>query len=409
MHQELLKQYARVIVEVGINLQPGDNVIVRSDTESLELLREVVRICWAMGAHDVITRISDKAISLAYYEEARDEVFDDFPDFEADYSEALYKNKYHGISLRTPSLDYFSEVDPERMHRRNQAANKKLEPLSVYMDKGDIKWVVAASASDVWAKKVFPDLEPAEALEKLWQLIFQACRIDQEDPVQAWKDHDKKLKTMENWMDSQDFEYLHYEGPGTDLKVYLAEKNKWVGGSSTTPDGITYMANIPTEEVFGTPDRNRVDGTLRATKPLSVGGKMLEGMEFEFKDGQVVSFKADTNQDVLENQMQMDEGANRLGEVALVAHSSPISKMNVVFGSTLFDENASCHFALGSSYAEAIRGGEEMSQAERMELGANKSMIHIDFMVGSDKLQVTGYKKDGSAVPVLVNGEFPEF
>jgi aminopeptidase len=277
------------------------------------------------------------------------------------------------------------------------------------MDKGDIKWVVAASASDAWAKKVFPDLEPAEALEKLWQLIFQACRIDQEDPVQAWKDHDKKLKTMENWMDSQDFEYLHYEGPGTDLKVYLAEKNKWVGGSSTTPEGITYMANIPTEEVFGTPDRNRVDGTLRATKPLSVGGKMLEGMEFEFKDGQVVSFKADTNQDVLENQMQMDEGANRLGEVALVAHSSPISKMNVVFGSTLFDENASCHFALGSSYAEAIRGGEEMSQAERMELGANKSMIHIDFMVGSDKLQVTGYKKDGSAVPVLVNGEFPEF
>ncbi len=409
MHQELLKQYARVIVEVGINLQPGDNVIIRSDTESLELLREVVRLCWALGANDVITKISDKAISLAYYEEAKDDVFDHYPDFEVDYSEALYKNKYHRISLMAPSLDYFSDVNPERMHRSNQAANKKLEPLSIYMDKGDIKWVVAATASDAWAQKVFPDLEKEEALEKLWNLIFLACRIDQEDPVQAWKDHDKKLKAMENWMDSQDFEYLHYEGPGTDLKVYLAEKNKWVGGSSTTPEGITYMANIPTEEVFGTPDLNRVDGVLRATKPLSVGGKMLEGMEFEFKDGQVVSFKANTNEDVLINQMEMDDGANRLGEVALVAHSSPISKMNVVFGSTLFDENASCHFALGSSYAEAIRGGEHMSQDERLELGANKSMIHIDFMVGSDRLKVTGYKEDGSAVPVLVNGEFPEF
>lgn len=404
--KENLVKYADTIVRVGINLQKNDNVIINSDTDSLELLREVVRLCWRYGAKDVITRISDIDISKSFYDEGQDEVFDNYPDFLVDYAESLYKEKYHRIALRSPSLDAFKDVDSEKMHRSNVVASKKTEHLQKYFDKGDVKWVVAATASPMWAKKVYPELDETEGQQKLWDLIFQACRIDEEDPVQAWQTHDAKLKTREAWLDEQDFEYLHYQAPGTDLKVYLAERNKWIGGSSETPDGIKYVANIPTEEIFGAPYKTKVDGTLRATMPLSLNGKVIEDMEFVFQEGKVVNFTASSNQDVLEKKMDIDEGARYLGEVALVPHSSPISQMGVVFGNTLFDENASCHFALGSSYAETIVGGEEMAKEERLELGANESMIHIDFMVGSDKLNVTGYKKDGTAVPVLVNGEF---
>ncbi len=406
--ENALSKYAQTLVEVGINLQKGDRVIVNSDTDALPLLREVVKICWEMGAIDVITKISDKQIELAYYLYGHDEVFEDLPDFKVDYAESLMQEKYHRMSLFTPSLDLFKDVDGEKMHKSNVATSEKMKHIMKYMDKGDIKWVVAAAASPVWAKKVYPDLGEEEGVAKLWELLFQACRIDTENPVAEWQAHDQKLKHLEAWLDEQQFEYLHYEGPGTDLTVYLAEEHKWIGGSSITPDGIKYVANIPTEEIFTAPYKTKVDGTLRVTKPLSLSGKILEDMSFVFSEGKVVEFKASSNQEVLEKHMEMDEGARYLGEVALVAHSSPISQMGVVFGNTLFDENASCHFALGSSYAETIQGGEKLSEEERLTKGANQSMIHIDFMIGSGELQVTGYKPDGRAVPVLIDGEFPE-
>ncbi len=406
MDQQLLNRYAEVIVSIGVNVQEGDNVLVSVGTESLELSRAVVRECWKRGARNVTTLINDDDMALARYEEGRDDVFDVFPDFEVEYIESMMKEKYHRIALRAPSLDFFAHIDQEKIQRSQRASNVALKPISKYMDAGDIKWVVAASPSVRWAKKLFPDCSEEDALNALWEQIVSICRIDADDPVAAWAEHDSQLKAYERWLNEQNFEYLHYKGPGTDLIVHLADQHKWIGGSSVTPDGVAYMANIPTEEIFTTPHADRCTGRVKATKPLVVMGKIVEDFSFTFKDGRCVDFDARLNGDVIETLLGMDEGARRLGEIALVPHSSPVSLSGLLFHSTLYDENASCHFALGKSYAEAVHGGSTMTEEERRELGANDSMIHIDFMVGGPELHVTGYRKNGTSVPVLVNGEW---
>ncbi|HHX19363.1 MAG TPA: aminopeptidase [Clostridiaceae bacterium] len=406
MDRHLLKKYAEVIVGIGVNVQAGDNVLVNVGTESLELSRAVVRECWRRGARNVITLINDDDIVLARYEEGRDDVFDVFPDFEVEYIESMMKEKYHRIALRAPSLDLLGHIDQGKIQRSQKAANIALKPISKYMDAGDIKWAVAASPSVRWAKKLFPNCSEEDALNALWDQIVSICRIDADDPVAAWAEHDSHLKANERWLNERNFEYLHYEGPDTDLIVQLADRHKWLGGSSVTPDGVKYMPNIPTEEIFTTPHADRCTGRVKATKPLVVMGKIVEDFSFTFEDGRCVDFDARLNGDVIETLLGMDEGARRLGEIALVPHSSPVSQSGLLFHSTLYDENASCHFALGKAYAEAIRGGNTMSEEARRELGANDSMIHIDFMVGGPELQVTGYRKDGVSVPVLVDGEW---
>lgn len=407
MNQNLFRKYSETIVRVGINLKEGERVFIKGSTECLSLMRELTEICWAMGAQDVITKITDRYIERSFYDFARDEALDEYMDFKVSYTESMYKEKYHIISITCPNLDFMSNVDSDKMHRANMAANAKTKHLDKYMDKGDIKWVVAACATQRWADLLFPDMDEDKAIDELWNHIFKAARIDENDESNlCWKKHDAILKEKEAWLDSQDFEFLHYEGPGTDLKVYLAEKSKWVGGSSITPEGVSYMANIPTEEIFTAPHMYKVDGRLKATKPLALAGKIVEDFSFVFKDGKVIEFEAKENGDILEKYMESDENAVRLGEIALVPDASPISDMNILFRNTLFDENASCHFALGASYAENIIGGELMSAEERTKLGANDSVIHIDFMVGGPELKVTGYKKDGTTVPVLINGNW---
>ena len=406
MNQEMLTRYAEVLVTVGINLQEGDLVQLNGDTDSLPLIREIVRSCWKAGARDVITELSDDMIRLAKFEDAEDRYLDYFPAFRADYEEEKLKAKYHRIHVSAPSLDLFAHIDQQKIQTAQRAALTATEHLDKYMDPGDIKWTVAACPSVRWARELFPDLGDDQALARLWELVFQICRLDNEDPVQAWKEHDRALKARESWLDSHDFDYLHYQGPGTDLVCYLAEGHKWIGGSSTTPDGVDYMANMPTEELFTTPHALKVDGSIRSTKPLSVMGKIVEDFGFTFKGGRVTDFHAGKNAEVLETLLDMDEGARRLGEAALVPDSSPVSQSGLLFKTTLFDENASCHFALGQAYAEAIMGGAAMTEEERRARGSNKSMIHIDFMVGGPDLDIIGYKKDGSALPVLRKGEW---
>lgn len=406
MNQEMLKKYADVLVEVGINVKEGDCVTVSGDTESLPLIREIVRSAWKKGALDVLTRLTDQELSLARYEEARDESLDYFPTFEADYAEGQMKAKYHRIYVSAPSLDLFAHIDDSRIRRSQKASLTATEHLDKYMDAGDIKWTLGAYPSERWAREIFPDLPAGEAVARLWEVVLSICRVDGEDPVAAWKAHDAALKEKESWLDAQAFDYLHFEGPGTDLVCHLARDHKWIGGSSTTPDGVDYMANIPTEEIFTTPHAMKVDGTVRSTKPLSLMGKIVEDFGFTFEDGRVVEFYAGQNKGVLEAILDMDEGARRLGEVALVADSSPVSRSGLLFKSTLFDENASCHFALGQAYAEAVKDGAALSEEERKERGSNKSMIHIDFMVGSSELNVTGHKEGSDPVPVLCKGEW---
>ena len=406
MDKKKLKKYAEVLVRVGINLKEKDGVVIYSNIDALPLLREVVRACWRAGAKDVITQLTDNDFTLAKYEEGHDYVFDYYPEFEVVYSESIMKENYHSISIGAPTLELLKNVNLDYQRRAQAAAMKSQERLNKYMDSGKVKWVAASYPTTAWSKTVFPNMPEEEAIEALWDKIFEASRVNEEEPVKAWEEHEANLKAYEKWLNDQAFEYLKYEGPGTNLTVYLAEKHKWVGGSSETPGGVKYIANIPTEEIFTAPHAIKVHGVVKSTKPLSRMGHIIKDFSFVFEDGKVVEVKADENQEILEHLMDMDESASRLGEVAIVPNSSPISQMGLLFRSTLFDENASCHFALGDSYAETILNGENLSEDERKALGANKSMIHIDFMVGGPELFITGYKKDGTAVPVLKNGEW---
>lgn len=408
MNSEILEKFASLVAGVGINAQANDGILLNASYELADMARLVARECWKKGARDVIVRLNDVELYKIKLLYAKDEVFDEYPSFEVDYMEALLKRDYARISLSVPDLKAFEGMDKDRLKRLNAASSKALEVTHKYMDSGRIKWTVINVPSVSWAKVVYPELGEEEGLNKLWQDVISVMRLDSENPVKAWQEHDDLLKIRQNWLNEQGFEYMEYKAPGTDLKVYLADEHVWLGGSSVTPSGIRYMPNMPTEEIFSAPHRLKVYGKLRATLPLCFMGNIIEGMEFEFDEGKVVSFKAEKNGEILESMMNMDEGASRLGEIAIVPNSSPIKQVGRLFMSTLFDENASCHFAVGTSYANTVKGGENMSEEERLEHGANKSMIHIDFMVGSAELNITGVKKDGTRVPVLVNGEFVE-
>lgn len=406
MDKAALTKYARLIVKVGVNLKPGEGAIVAFNSEALPLVRELSAVLYEEGARDVILRMTDDAVTLAKYNFGHEEIFDYYPDFDVDFIDRAYSANYHRIAISSPNPELLKGVDKERQTRSQKAMLKATERLDHHMDSGRLKWVVAAYPSTEWARQVFPDLTAGAAVDKLWEKIAESVRLNTADPVKAWEDHDRELKFRETWLDEQNFKRIRFEGPGTDISVHLAEHHKWIGGSSQTPDGVKYMANMPTEEIFTAPHAQRVNGYLRATKPLSVMGNMVEDFSFIFKDGRVVEFTARKNGEVLESLMKLDEGACRLGEVALVPDSSPVSTAGILFKNTLFDENASCHFALGNSYAETIVGGSGMTEAERTALGGNKSMIHIDFMVGGPDVHVTGYTFDGSEIPVMRNGEW---
>lgn len=401
-----LEKYAKAIAKVGINVKENDNIIINTDVNSLPLVRLISNILWEHGANDVIVKIDDKELSRIAYEKASLHSLGTVENFKTDYAIALMEKEYHRMSISSAYPDYFSKIKQENLKVAQQANAIARKPLQKYMDKGNIKWVVAATASPYWANLLFPDLPEKKAVDKLWELIFLSCHIDENDPVENWLQHNQKLKSYENWLNEQNFEYLQYNGPGTKLKVYLADKHRWIGGSSTAPNGVEYMANMPTEEIFTTPHMQKVDGYVTSTKPLSIMGKMIEEFTFEFKDGKVVNFNANENHDVLETLFETDENSTRLGEVAIVPNSSPISKTNTLFRSTLFDENASCHFALGQSYAETIVNGENLSEAEKEKLGANHSMIHVDFMIGSENLNILGVRNDGIEIPILTRGEW---
>ncbi|SMM23134.1 aminopeptidase PepS [Enterococcus faecium] len=263
-----------------------------------------------------------------------------------------------------------------------------------------------AAAGKQWAAKVFPELPEEKQVEALWDQIFKTTRVYEEDPVLAWKKHDEKLAKKAEELNREQFSALHYTAPGTDIIIGLPKNHLWEGAGSYNARGEKFMANMPTEEVFTAPDSHRVDGYISSTKPLSYAGTIISGMKFTFKDGKVIDFSAEQGEDVLAKLLDTDEGARRLGEVALVPDPSPISQSGIIFFNTLFDENASNHLALGSAYAFSVKGGTEMSDEELAEAGLNRSQTHVDFMVGSDKMDIDGIREDGSTVPIFRNGDW---
>ena len=401
-----LEKYADLIVNIGLNLHEGDKLSMRMSEHSLPLARLVAKKAYEKGVSDVRMEFSDDTITLDRYLLAPDEAFEKYPEYLVDFSESLLKDNYNVVNLLAPNPDLLKPADPARIAQWQKVAGKASKRLMAYTMQNKVKWCVTAVASPAWAEAAFPDLPEDEAMQKLWENIFKATRVDQDDPIAAWEKHDQELKKHEAFLNEARFDRVRYQGPGTDLMVGLVKNHVWKGGSGFSQKGDRFFPNIPTEEVFSMPDADRVDGTLRATMPLSVRGQIVDDFHFTFKDGKVVDYEAGTGKQILDDLLEMDEGAKRLGEIALVADNSPISNTGILFKNTLFDENASCHFALGAAYSENLKGATDRSEEENRKLGMNNSLIHVDFMVGAKDVTVTGIKEDGTEIVLLKDGDW---
>ena len=403
---ELLKKYARLIAETGVATEKGHTVVLQISVDQAPLARLITQEAYKLGAAEVIVQWTDDQIQREFLLHAATDRIEDVPQSKIVQADEWLEKGASRISVVSADPDAFAGVDSHRVATYQAAAGKALMNLRKATQANKVSWTVVAAAGKQWAAKVFPDLPEEEQVDALWDQIFKTTRVYEEDPVLAWKKHDEKLAKKAEELNQEQFSALHYTAPGTDIIIGLPKNHLWEGAGSYNARGEKFMANMPTEEVFTAPDSHRVDGYISSTKPLSYAGTIISGMKFTFKDGKVVDFSAEQGEDVLEKLLDTDEGARRLGEVALVPDPSPISQSGIIFFNTLFDENASNHLALGSAYAFSVKGGTEMSDEELAEAGLNRSQTHVDFMVGSDKMDIDGIREDGSTVPIFRNGDW---
>ena len=403
---ELLKKYARLIAETGVATEKGHTVVLQISVDQAPLARLITQEAYKLGAAEVIVQWTDDQIQREFLLHAATDRIEDVPQSKIVQADEWLEKGASRISVVSADPDAFAGVDSHRVATYQAAAGKALMNLRKATQANKVSWTVVAAAGKQWAAKVFPDLPEEEQVDALWDQIFKTTRVYEEDPVLAWKKHDEKLAKKAEELNQEQFSALHYTAPGTDIISGLPKNHLWEGAGSYNARGEKFMANMPTEEVFTAPDSHRVDGYISSTKPLSYAGTIISGMKFTFKDGKVVDFSAEQGEDVLEKLLDTDEGARRLGEVALVPEPSPISQSGIIFFNTLFDENASNHLALGSAYAFSVKGGTEMSDEELAEAGLNRSQTHVDFMVGSDKMDIDGIREDGSTVPIFRNGDW---
>lgn len=404
---ENLKKYARLIAETGVNVQDNHTVVLQISVDQAPLARLITEEAYRLGAAEVIVQWSDETIQREFLAHAATDHIENVPQYKIDQTDDWIAKGASRISVVSSNPDALAGVDAQRVAAFQTANGKALVNLRKATQANKVSWTVVAAASEGWAAKVFPELATSEEqVDALWNEIFKTTRIYEENPVIAWDIHDKKLQEKAAELNEQQFTALHYTAPGTDLTIGLPKNHLWEGAGSYNARGEEFMANMPTEEVFTAPDSRRVDGYVSSTKPLSYAGTIISGMKFTFKDGKVVDFSAEQGEEALKNLLAIDEGAKHLGEVALVPDPSPISQSGLIFYNTLFDENASNHLAFGSAYAFNLQGGTEMSEEELAEAGLNRSQTHVDFMVGSDKMNIDGIKEDGTIVPVFRNGDW---
>ncbi len=404
--QTQIEKYADLAVQVGVNIQKDQTLVINASIESAPFVRLVTKKAYEAGARHVNVMWSDDEVTRLRYDLAPGESFLDAPIWKAKEMEDLASKGAALMSIVSSSPDVLKGVDPERIANNHKTAGKAMSKFRQYIQSDKISWTVIAVPSDRWAKLVFPDAEEGTHIEKLWDAIISSVRADQADPVQAWKDHDASLHQRVDYLNNKNYKKLHYTAPGTDLTVELPSGHLWVGAGSTNEKGDVFMANMPTEEVFTVPLKTGVNGTVSSTKPLSYGGNVIDKFTLTFKDGRIVDVKAEENEELLKNLIESDEGAHYLGEIALVPFNSPISQSNVLFYNTLFDENASNHLAIGNAYAFCIEGGKKMSQEELDENGLNSSIVHEDFMIGSDKMDIDGITENGDKEAVFRSGDW---
>jgi aminopeptidase len=404
--EEKLDRLAEVAVKVGLGLKAGQELIMSAPIEALPLVRRITEHAYKTGALLVTTFYSDDPGVLARYEYGADASFDYAPKWLHDGIAEGFRSGAARLAIAGANPALLAKQDPAKVARANVAASKAGKPAMELITRHEINWTIVACATPEWAKLVFPGEFEHIAVAKLWEAIFVSSRIAVDDPVAEWKEHGARLKRRMEMLNAKRFSALHFKGPGTDLEVGLADDHLWAGGGTTAGNGVYCQPNIPTEECFTTPHKDRVNGTVKASKPLSHQGTLIENIAVRFEGGKIVEATATAGKDVLNRLIGTDDGARRLGEVALVPHSSPIAQSGVLFWNTLFDENAASHIALGQAYSTCLIGGEKMDGEQLAALGANASLIHVDWMIGSGEMDVDGVAADGTAEPLMRRGEW---
>lgn len=406
-HETRLDRLAEIAIRVGLGgFHPGQELLMTAPLEALPLARRITAQAYQAGASLVTTLLADDEATLLRYRLAPDDSFDRAAGWLYDSMAAAFRNGAARLAIVGEDPNLLSNEDPAKVARANQARSIAYRPAMQLITDTAINWTIVAAATPAWANAVFPNLPEDAAIAALWDAIFATSRVDAEDPIAAWATHNATLMARRRTLNEKRYAALHFRGPGTDLRVGLADQHEWMGGLSTARNGITGNPNIPTEEVFTTPHCRRVEGTVTSTKPLAYQGTLIQDIAVRFESGNIVQANARTGQDVLQRMISADEGARRLGEVALVPASSPIARSGLLFFNTLFDENAACHIALGQSYSKCFTDRGKAGPEALAERGANRSLIHVDWMIGSPNVDVDGIAADGAAEPLLRGGEF---
>jgi aminopeptidase len=403
-----LDRLAEVAVRVGLNLREGQELVLTAPTDALPLVRRIVEQAYKAGAKFVTTLLSDDEIALARYRSAPDASFDFAPGWFYDGIANAFRSGAARMAVTGANPALLAGQDPQKVSRANIAMSKAYKPAMELITRHDINWTIVAAATPAWAELVFPG-EPEElAMGKLWDAIFRTSRITGDDPVSDWKRHGENLKRRVDLLNGKRFHSLRFFTPdgATDLTVGLADQHLWAGGGTTAGNGIYCQPNIPTEECFTTPHKDRVHGVVTASKPLSHQGTLIENIRCRFEQGRIVEVTATKGEEAIQKLIATDEGARHLGEVALVPHNSPIAQSGVLFWNTLFDENAASHIALGQAYSTCIINGEKMPDEELAKLGANESIIHVDWMIGGPTMKIDGISANGAAEPLMRDGDW---
>ena len=403
-----LRKLAKLAVKTGINIQPGQMLLINTSVDAKDFAKLVVEEAYLAGAGYVEVQFSESEISKLTYKYASDKYLYDVPEHQVQKFKYYIDQEVARLSISSPNPEAFKGVDPARMAQAAKASAEKLEFFRKFSMASGTQWSIVAWPNAVWAKKVFPTLEEEAAVEALLDAILYASRVTEDNDVEEeWKTHTENLARYSKTLNDYNFKTLTFKNSlGTDLTVDLVENHIWAGGAEHSLNGYEFAPNIPTEEVFSMPHSHGVNGKVVSTKPLSYSGKLIENFFLEFKEGKVVNYGAEKEVEALKYLLEMDEGSSRLGEVALISHNSPISNQNILYYNTLFDENASCHLALGNAYTMNIKDGNSLSEEELVKKGYNKSMNHVDFMFGSEDMDVDGITYDGKVVPIFRKGNF---
>lgn len=404
--EHYLDKYAELAIRVGLNVQQDQTVVIMTPIACADFVRKLTKKAYDAGAKDVVIDWDDDEVKALRLKHAPESTLREYPMWRANGLEEMAKDGAAFLQIYAPNSDLLKDVDPERIAISSKTAASAREGFLKYLRSNQVNWLMVSFPTAEWSAKVFPNLSEAERIQKLWEQIFKLTRVDKDDPVAAWKQHIENLTRKQKLLNSKKYKQLHFKAPGTDLYIELAPKHEWVAAGSESERGIFFVPNIPTEEVFTMPYRNGTNGTVRSTLPLSYQGSLIDGFSLKFENGRVIEATAEVGQEVLNKILDMDEGARYLGEVALVPYDSPISQSGLIYYNTLFDENASCHIALGNSYPFTIEGGTTMSPEELALNGYNKSLIHVDFMIGSADMEIDGLLADGTREPLFRKGNW---